>query len=285
MYSEIAKQSSEELPLEIEAEAYTITPVSVWLRGAISLMLLLLGIMISVNWLTVQANKGSLLPYAIFPFAGIALTLWGSWHIWTRTHRREYTTVRVSRDMAPAKKSVKKITVIMLIAVAFVWVGQYSTGMLASSWWIVLWALLPYGAYTLAVLGFRNQNVPTKAALIAMARDHALAQETALAGGSPWEKRLQTLWEIWPIRYALGGLLFYFAYEAAQADPISKNDWIIIVILSIFAIGTMKEVFLWVICAAVIGGICYAFFGILAALPVSAAIIIGALIIANSGKQ
>jgi hypothetical protein len=47
----------------------------------------------------------------------------------------------------------------------------------------------------------------------------------------------------------------------------------------------MKEVFLWIIGAAIIGGIGYAIFGAIAALPMSVAIVIGALIIANGAKR
>jgi hypothetical protein len=47
----------------------------------------------------------------------------------------------------------------------------------------------------------------------------------------------------------------------------------------------MKELFGFVILALILGGLSYAFFGLLAAIPVSVAIIIGAMIIANSNSK
>jgi hypothetical protein len=47
----------------------------------------------------------------------------------------------------------------------------------------------------------------------------------------------------------------------------------------------MKELFGFVILALVFGGLAYALFGLLAGIPVSLAIIIGAVIIANSNAR
>ena len=47
----------------------------------------------------------------------------------------------------------------------------------------------------------------------------------------------------------------------------------------------MKELLGFVIFALIFGGLAYAFFGLLAAIPVSVAIIIGAMIIANSNAK
>jgi hypothetical protein len=47
----------------------------------------------------------------------------------------------------------------------------------------------------------------------------------------------------------------------------------------------LKELFGFVILALVFGGLAYALFGLLAGIPVSLAIIIGAVIIANSNAR
>lgn len=270
----------DELTPELEAQAYTIKPVSPLLRGAFVLMLLVFGGLLSFRLLAAQAEKGTLFPYAIFPLVGVALTLWGSWRIWTRTHRREYAMKRVPLDMSGRKRGVKTVTVIMTLAFIAVWAGQYSTGMLAESWWVVLSALIPYSVYVAFALGIRHQTVPTRAALLVMARDRKASPVP-----KEWEKHVEALWARWPVRYALGALLFYIAYDVAQNDPMPKNGWVVVLGLSIWAMAVMKEIFVWIIGAAIVGGIGYAIFGAISALPVSVAIVIGALIIANGIKR
>jgi hypothetical protein len=213
----------DELTPEVETQAYTIKPVSPLLRGAFALMLFVFGGLLSFRLLESQAEKGAPLPYAIFPLAGAALTLWGSWRIWTRSHRREYAMQRVPLDMGGRKRGVKTITGILAFAFITIWAGQYATGMLAESWWIVLIALIPYVAYVAIALGIRHQTVPTRAALLAISRDR-----NAPPVPQDWEKRVNALWIHWPVRFAVGALLFYFAYDVAQTDPMPKNGWIVV---------------------------------------------------------
>lgn len=269
-----------EITPELEAVGYVFKPVAWPLRGAYALMLLCFGCLVGFRLLEVQADKGTLFPYAIFPLAGVALTVWGSWRIWTRTWRRTYATERRPIDMAGRKRRVKLVTSIMLVAFAAVWVWQYSTGMLTSAWWVVFFAFIPYVPYVCLALGIRYETVPTKAALVVMARDRNVPKPTP-----EWQKRLEALWTLWPVRYAAGLLLLYVAYEIAQSTPMSKRDWIAVLCLFIWAMSIMKEVFAWLLGALIVLGIGSLIFGVMAALPVSVAIIIGAIIIARGSKQ
>ena len=61
--------------------------------------------------------------------------------------------------------------------------------------------------------------------------------------------------------------------------------WLWLFVLFGWGVICMKELFGFVILALILGGLAYAFFGLLAAIPVSVAIIIGAMIIANSNSK
>jgi hypothetical protein len=61
--------------------------------------------------------------------------------------------------------------------------------------------------------------------------------------------------------------------------------WLVMFALFSWGIICMKEVFGVVVLGLIVGGVAYAVFGLIAGIPVSVAIIIGAMIIANSNKK
>lgn len=86
----------------------------------------------------------------------------------------------------------------------------------------------------------------------------------------------------WWARYPAGLLVGYGAWWAISEWDTKKliAPWAICTMLSIIALGLMREVILCVIAAAIVGGLLWAAGAAVAALPVSVAIIIGALIVA-----
>jgi hypothetical protein len=84
------------------------------------------------------------------------------------------------------------------------------------------------------------------------------------------------------IRYPLSGVLLYFAYETLQ-DPKSKG--IYVAALLFWTLFAAWEVSAWLLGAGVVIGVLVLGFNLVAALPVSVAIIIGALIIAGAVKK
>jgi len=111
-----------------------------------------------------------------------------------------------------------------------------------------------------------------------------IAHAEALERRALIEKRLfvgEEILNFWPVRYSAGAAMFGLAYWAVRTDA---NNWLLPTVLVIGAFYLMREVSKWLLGIAFIGGVAYALFGIASALPVGAAIIIGALIIANSKK-
>jgi hypothetical protein len=88
----------------------------------------------------------------------------------------------------------------------------------------------------------------------------------------------------WWLRYPVGFGVVYGAFAFGfQSDR--KAGWFIGLLFSIIALGLLRELFFGIALALLVGGGLYAVGAAIAALPVSVAIIIGAMIIANSGKR
>ena len=108
------------------------------------------------------------------------------------------------------------------------------------------------------------------------------------------EKRIDKLAEKWWARYIAGAVLFvaggFLLDHFVGLEPGKRwNSYIHygLMMFSLFgwAVICMKELFGFIILALIFGGLAYAFFGLLAGIPVSLAIIIGAVIIANANAQ
>ena len=113
----------------------------------------------------------------------------------------------------------------------------------------------------------------------------------AKAEESQLEKKINGLAEKWWARYIAGALLLvaggllldhFLGLEPGKKWNSHLHYWLWLFVLFGWGVICMKELFGFVICALIFGGLAYAFFGLIAGIPVSLAIIIGALIIANS---
>jgi hypothetical protein len=91
-----------------------------------------------------------------------------------------------------------------------------------------------------------------------------------------WDRIWQTAWA----RYVSAALLIWFAIWFAQQDANGKHWWLPVAAF-IYALIRAREISIGVL---VLGGIYLIFHGI-AALPVSVAVIVGAMIIASAMKK
>ena len=88
----------------------------------------------------------------------------------------------------------------------------------------------------------------------------------------------------WWIRYPVSLIFFAGAYYCAfEWDR--RLGWLFALLLLVGGIGLVRELFAGFLVALVVGGILWAVGAAVAALPVSAAIIIGAMIIAQSIRR
>ena len=85
------------------------------------------------------------------------------------------------------------------------------------------------------------------------------------------------------LRYPASALLLWASYSMAESSV--KNSTLFSIILGLFALGFAGDLALWLICATCVVALVYFGFHLLAAVPVSIAVIFGALIIAKALKR
>lgn len=146
-----------------------------------------------------------------------------------------------------------------------------------------------YGLYLVLLFWPQYSVVLTPAAKDESAR-LKLAAETAAwnKAGKPqepsWISNLAAeLWTRWYTRYAVGALLIWLSITLFS--DAGRDAWIVGLTVLAAGLWCMREVALWAIGLAIAGGLLYLAVGAIAGIPVSVAIIIGALIIANSRKD
>jgi hypothetical protein len=88
----------------------------------------------------------------------------------------------------------------------------------------------------------------------------------------------------WWLRYPTGVAVFYGAHWVAFEWE-KKAGWILGLLLAIIGLGLLRELFFGILIAAVVGLVLWAIGAAAAALPVSAAILIGAMIIASALRR
>jgi hypothetical protein len=137
----------------------------------------------------------------------------------------------------------------------------------------------------LAINRNRFDRVMTKAALREQGRLLSTPAAPLAAVPAPWEIGLERLLGLWFVRYGLGFGAFALSGYFFNLNDIGKSSVVLGLTCMALGVWLMKEVFLWVIGAAIVGGMVALFAGAIAGIPVSAAIIIGALIIASSNNN
>lgn len=103
-----------------------------------------------------------------------------------------------------------------------------------------------------------------------------------LAKQSAIESKFEELVMLKVVRYPVAAGLLWLAYELADGE---KPKWVLIGAAVIGALFAAHELFLWLVIAGLVVGVLALGFNVMAALPVSVAVIIGALIIAGAIKK
>jgi hypothetical protein len=179
------------------------------------------------------------------------------------------------------RQRVRKIWPLLLVGFggsALLLGVHWSDGMLAERWMTSL-LFLPFGVLGVFICVFLKQEavLTPEAAKLKAFYD---AQDEKDRGA--WADQLGEFLALKIIRYPGAALLLWAAYYFAN-DPKSK-PWVWVVFV-FWAMVAAKEVALWLLGAGFIVGVLVLGFNVLAAVPVSVAIIIGALIIAGALKK
>ena len=169
-----------------------------------------------------------------------------------------------------------KGALVMVTIIGVCWLLAWSNHAMPEAWW----APLPYAStvliYIIHVLISDSRLVLTEAGLA----ERQFVAETKRQREGPANKFLEWLLAQGWMRYPWAGLLLYVAYEISRDATPGGTFWAVVV--AAFALYLVRDVFLVVVVLAVVGLIAWAIFGAVAALPVSVAIIIGAIIIAGA---
>lgn len=223
-----------------------------------------------------QYEKGTL-ERAWGPLLGLLFALFVAWNIWATKHRKVYAGEWVE---IPAETRHRKALLCVLVQIAACGGG----------WWI--WAATGWpgiftfvGAVVLGVGGQLAYVLTTKRTFVLSPEGaEAKKQDETPATAEPTPESIEVSrkfdeFTAGPLfRYPVAGLLGWIAWYVADSRP---DIWWVSVVLVLFAAGLAREMTLVVLAI----GIGYLAFQGLASLPVSAAIIIGALIIASALKE
>lgn len=228
---------------------------------------------------------------------GLALLLAGTLRakMWLRIpDRRMYATVEV--PVAPLQRAKKAYPLWLLGfgGCTTMWGLQWGMGYLSQEWLLGL-AFLPFGLLGIFIFVFlKKERILTPEAAKARHYINTAPQSPVELDNDPaaehapslWEKRLNALGSDFSqsksMRYSAAGLLLWFAYLIAQHE---KPLWVAVGMLALAAVWCAREVAVWIAGLAAVVGIGWLLIAGLAALPISAAIIVGALIIAGSLRK
>lgn len=193
---------------------------------------------------------------------------------------RMYETTVVHYSMRERLKRAAKWFLPGIGMLAFIWGVQLSSDQFDDYWWYAWPALFPIlvgmGLYLL-----RSERVLSGAGQYARAQEQAAKAQQRQAIGF----RFEGLLEAGPVRYAIAALCFYGAYFFAFESN-DRRAGLAAVCAVIVGFVFAREIGLWILGLSIIVGIGWALFAGIAALPVSVAVVIGAVIIASAvGKK
>ena len=210
----------------------------------------------------------------------IAFFIWGYGAYIKETVRR-YTTTAVEYTQKDRLKRAWKWWAFGIVCCAVIWGAQYAAGQLAEYWWYA-WPMTAFFIVGTGLYLLRGERVLTPDA--SKAKSHYDAEQEKLKREGKLLSGLDVLLEMPGIRYPLAVLCFYAAYYFST-ESTDKRSGFAAVVFVLLGLYLAKEVSKWLLGFGAIFAIGWALIAGLAALPLSAAIIIGALIIAGSSKK
>jgi hypothetical protein len=272
---------------EDAGEAYNYLTVPLWYRLAIAVPLASFAVAISLSGMAQAWRENSWLPLGWAWPLWMAVGLPLAWGIYKHDTKKEYATVR-----APVPPLVRQHRYVIATGVALLFLiplllsEQFSRNPVDVFLTCICPLALAYVGAVVTTMRHTTTKVFTRLAVIAMQEERANLERASATPAKPSkaELLLERVAAIWWVRYLFGLILLAGAYVFAMEGSGRKETVIIAVALGCWGAYCMREVFAWLVGAAIVGGIIYAIAGAVAGIPVSVAIIIGAIIIANSKK-
>lgn len=227
-----------------------------------------------------QFENNAPAPYMLWGFGIFALGTFLGVRAFGICERRVFDTTDVLYTHAQRIKRAARWFVPGLLGLAIVWWVQIANDQFSTYWWYAWPALFPLlvglGLYLLRsekVLSGAGQYARAQlASAQAQVTERRIAQFDAVAGSGL-------------VRYIGAAGCLYVAYWLATESTGKDTGWASLG-FAVFALFLARELGMWLVGIGIVCGVAWALFAGIAALPLSAAIIIGALIIASAvGKR
>jgi len=194
--------------------------------------------------------------------------------------QRKYASVTVPLTVKERVKQSAPVWLTGFAGAIFIFWTQYEHDQLHDNWgWGALFVAMGVGG--LLMLAFRRTEVRlTPEGTQARAYYDQIEKQE----GEAKEKRFNAFIDQPIVRYPLAAAIFWLAYLLTEQPRFGTREWIELLCALGWGMWLAREVFKWILSIAIVGGIYWALFAGVAALPVSVAVIIGALIIAAAVK-
>ncbi|WP_036171644.1 hypothetical protein [Massilia sp. 9096] len=268
------------------AAAYVVKPILFRVKFAKILAALCVPLGLGFAFILPAADSDTALKQTIVPLIALAFALRYSAQVW---YRDSVTVLAATRHRIKPENLIHKISVATsLLVLALMLVAGSQSGDSNHDVTSYVLTVSVYALYLAFLFWPQYQDVLTPAAKdeyarVKFAEAQAKQQQATRAEPTFADAAAVKIWSTWYARYTLGALLFWLAYAIATGGD--RNAWMLATTAAVGGLICMKELALWAIGLGILGGLAYLAFGAIAGLPVSVAIIIGALIIANSRKK
>jgi hypothetical protein len=266
------------------AAAYAVKPISFRVKVAKIAAALCVPFGLAAAFILPETDSQIALRQSILPLIALAFALRYSLQVW---HRDGVTALATTRHRIKPENLMHKILTASSVFVFVLILGIASCSNDATH--DITPVVLTIGAYSLYLAfllwpQYREVLTPAAKEEYARMKFQRTKQQQARKAEPMWIDGVAAkILATWYGRYTLGALLFWFAYAVANEG--GRDAWILAATVAIGGLVCMKELALWVIGLGVVGGLLYLAFGAIAGIPVSVAIIIGALIIASARKN
>lgn len=196
------------------------------------------------------------------------------------TQARQYSSTPVTYTQRQRLMRAAKYWGAAAAVLGLIWLLQWQGGHLAQWWMALPPAALPATVGTGLYL-LRSENVLTPGGAKAKAHYDKLAQQGDLGLPKQEPNAVERFLASRPVRYAAAAAslfgAYYFAFESG-----ARNTGVGALAFVVLAAALAWEAALWMLGISLVIGIGYAVISGIASLPVSVAIIIGAIIIASA---
>jgi hypothetical protein len=257
-----------------DTAAYVVTPIPHWVRLLKAAIPTAVGVSFAgLSW-TALYQAGKLFPDGLIGVLVLVAMLVIAKKLYGETEKDRPAAICTPIPLAARREKSLIAALVTLALCVIAWLFQYRSDQLQQYWWNVWPVALAGFLWSAWLLLAAKRTALTPAARAAIER----RENEKRAAKQANQKQLDHFFARWWVRYPLAGLVLWGAYLMYQDRP---NKWMLPLAAVVAAMLMAKELSLLILGVA---AVVLLFKGI-AALPVSVAIIAGAIIIASALKK